>query len=249
MAVAKGEDFCQFDRANDVGYDCLKSCTGLKEDGMPVSCEEQTMCVELSDSDSCDVISPSPNASSNSRLKLSCRMKKESDQHVNTLADVNANAAEWLKVAVQSDSMPDNNSLHRVESYAREPLYGRQPKTKEVDGCATSLCKPADCLCESDEGEDVTDSELVSVHIPSPPPAEDDTEFSSELPAVDDCLQETESSSLLLDCQAAGRQSMMRVINVLKVDRHNLIRTQNTLNFINFTFVTGFVYVVSVYVI
>jgi len=196
--VEKDEDPCQLD--DD------KCETRLKEGSMPV-CSTPT--VYSSDLDSCDVISPSPVATINNSLTLSGRMKRESDQYVNTQVNINTNAADQSKTAVIPSSVPDSISLHCVKSSAGQPLshkltFEHQTNTEEV-GSVAPLHKRADRLSMSNEDEDVADSELLSADIPSPMEVEADTEFSSELPVAEentgDSTDKSESRSLQSDCQ------------------------------------------------
>jgi len=230
--VEKDKDLRQCDPANDGKYDCFKS-------SVPVCLVSTVYSSQQSDSDSSDVIPPSPTVANNS-LTLTGRMKRESIQHGNTVAVVSAEAADQSETAELANCLLDSNNLHCITSSVQQPLhraaiFQHQPKIKDIDRHAPLLHKPADHLCESDEDEDVRDSELLSIDIPSPLLSDDDKEFSSKLPVTeentDSRVEDTESYSLQLTYQATRRRFMEKVIIMLTTIN---VYVQKIFHFINF---------------
>jgi len=129
-------------------YGSCKSRTGVEEDGKQSSYINSS---HQSDTDSCNEIPPSPLAAiNNNSSTLNGRKKRKSDH---TLAGVSAYSADQSVLAEVPDSIPGNS----------QPLTSeRQP---QVHRSVTSLPMSAH---ESEEDDDIKDSELLSVDISSP---------------------------------------------------------------------------------
>jgi len=188
VAVEKVIVPCHVDQANDDR--CLKLCTGLNDGSRAVS----SKCSQQSDSESSDIIPPSPLAASNISLNTTCtgKMKMVSDECVTAIDSVSHTVPGWSsKTTMLDDTVPDDKGLSIIEDSAEqrlnEPISEQhQQEMREVDKChRKSTCH------SSERDEDVCDK-LLSVDTPSPVPAEvDSDELCSNSPAPETDIADT----------------------------------------------------------
>ena len=200
---------CQFESAND------DKCDRVKSDSRLQVCASSTICSLLqSDSDSPDVIPPSPVEARKKRITFNVKKKSESHEHVTAFVNASTDAADHSETAVLTNSVLNSNSVHCAVSSAKATSE-HQPKVKDYDGHVTSFCNPAHHFSEVFKDDIVSDSELLSLDIFSRQPTEADTTSSSRSPVTvenaGNSSEDTESYLLQFDYQAA-KQQFMKVV-------------------------------------
>jgi len=146
---------CQFESADVDKCDRIKSNSRLQVHPSSPICS-----LLQSDSDSSDVIPPSPVNARKRRITLNVRKKSESHVHVTTRANASANEADRSETAVLTDSVLNNNIVHRVQS-SSTVTSEHQPKVRDYDGHVTLFRKPAYNFSEVFKDDNVSDSELL----------------------------------------------------------------------------------------
>jgi len=215
LVTSSAQNVANEQGTDDDRSDCVELSSRQKEESLRVQCSQSSLySAQQSDPDSCDVIPPSPTAASRSRLKTTCSGSgSRSRRPVAVLAAISAAAADKSSTDALSDAVTGCTSLLTAEGFAEETcdeeIAEQLEKTENVDSYVTPY-QQASHVSDTDDDVDVTDSEMLSLDIPSP--------LSSEvkLPVTETDIDHSDAPSLPLQM---GRHStrhrfMEKVTNV-----------------------------------